>query len=118
MGAIRHAEAWMSPLAIAVNHSCRAFGLQQWTAVAWDLLPKSKIWTDAQQLRMQNYSWLELNRNIAASTVSFRPRAHSARVEKSPVRNLNSRFSRLGRARRSFRLTRSLHFGCADSALR
>ena len=27
------------------------------TAVAWQLLPKSKIWTVAQQCRMQNYEY-------------------------------------------------------------
>ena len=27
--------------AIAVTHSCYDYVLQQWTAVAWDLLPKS-----------------------------------------------------------------------------
>ena len=34
--------------AIAVFHFCIAYGSQKWTAVAWQLLPKSKIWTTAQ----------------------------------------------------------------------
>ena len=33
---------------IAVFHFCIVYDSQKWTAVTWQLLPKSKIWTTAQ----------------------------------------------------------------------